>query len=263
MKIWCQDKTYDNIKDLPPFDGVSIIQFQFLDQPDYYKRRYIKLCQNSWRVALPDSRIVMFAITDDLINMFKWCKIANSKKFIPDVLRWYIINQFDKALYLDTDVFLAPDFKLYIDKDLYVINNAAGSGIYNKKKGNYSINLMVDFYKELADKIEREGLDFHYFGDVEVLEMFKNKYGKNQIPSIRVTSSYHFSNFYPWVRDDKKINIITSNWLSEDFYNKKYSNVIYYSLFTFEALMAYLTYFEIPFELVTKYNPEHHFIAFV
>ena len=246
------NEEYSKIEDIPEFEGFTIILFDFLDTPGYYRKKYINDCQNSWLRVLKNVRFLTILVNDEVMNLSKWSQRCNGNhKFISDSLRVYFVNQFNNAIYLDTDVYLTSQFDitpLVFNNDCFIIDNCTGTFLYNKKKNNEVLEDFWNFYNEVLSLED----SFYDNGDLIAYEKF-TKYraekGLMTINSIKIPKSIvHFSCFYPWIRDKERIVLILEKWARETTAYKK--NLKSFPLESFWPLIHYLDDKEIYPDLV-------------
>lgn len=211
-------------------DYLKIILFNYEDDVGYYEKLYINECITSWRRCFGD-KIVFISVlfTPEIRALSKWTSLewGGNKKYPTDSLRLYFVSLFDNALYLDTDVFLRKEFKIW-NKDSLCLSCCTGTFLYCPEKGNAEIRDFFNFYENMAqsfmDEIKNNPEKWNVsignvpwwkddYGDISMyLRWRKNCIENNKFYITSHEKDFnvaHFSDTWPWIRDKQEFCIVT------------------------------------------------------
>lgn len=232
MRINVNGVEYSKPEDVPEYEGTSIILFHYPGDDKYYDKPYVKECMRSWQTYFKDPRFISILIDDEVKALSAWTQKCNgNRKYMTDSLRVYFVNQFDRCLYLDTDVFLCVDAVIDFNKyDCFCLSCCTGTFLYNKAKHNKILDDFWNFYNN--DLVKEE----HFWENSDIIAWQKF----DRLPTIpKPEKVAHFSCFWDWINKQKDIVICNEEWVRKTTKDKP-NDIVHFPAQSFMAVMKYI-----------------------
>ena len=175
--------TFEEVKKLPtPKDFFNFILFFFRDDDGYFSKPYIQECMQSWRHKFSKSRLIYIPVWEAQ-ELSLWSKKTIKRRNYPtDSLRVLFASQLKNCFYLDTDVYLAENLNLPLDKKCFVLDHCSGTMLWNKKPNNKLLLKWFQCYEDIASQIPEASQDV--IEEINKKDRFIEKYGDISLPLV-------------------------------------------------------------------------------
>jgi mannosyltransferase OCH1-like enzyme len=217
------------------------------------KPQLIKECINSWKVKLPDYKIIEWSEKNFKIEEFDFTQKAYKAKkwaFVADYCRIWVLYNYG-GIYLDTDMEVLKTLDEFITNEAFAgierdkIINAA---ILGAKAKNDFIKNIIDYYNNInfidyLDDLEKMAIPLI----ITELAAHEGYTGNKKIENVRnIITIYPKEYFYPknhsWERADVTKNTYTihhyeGSWRSKSKIGKSKLKQILINIFGYERII--------------------------